>query len=290
VKEPATSEPCGGPLIVCRLPRWLCAWLKPALPRHHWLGAWLAAGLLSCTAAPPPPPNCSPLPPDSGVRCVRAGSTLAYLLVGPAPADLVLINAGSDPQGTALLGAVQAAGRQATDVQAILLTDGLRTHRAALAHFPTARVYVGSADLELAHDRQLPAALWPRLTHRWGQRPPAAAVDVVLPGTLLHLGSLQVHAVNLSGFTAGSMGYVYQGIGFVGHSLHLAPGRCQLWPKPWSARPADTCRALGRLQKLAPQWVADSTYGAISTAMTVGRGTCTIFAGCKIGAPVPYWP
>jgi glyoxylase-like metal-dependent hydrolase (beta-lactamase superfamily II) len=133
-----------------------------------------------------------------GVETVKDGFVSAFLL-DAEPGKVALVDAGKDPSGKAILGALARRGLAPESVSAIFLTHGHGDHTAGCKLFPGAQVYAMAEDVALVGD--------------------AAKVDHPLKdGDVVTLGDLRVEAFSVPGHTPGSAAYLARGVLFFGDS------------------------------------------------------------------------
>lgn len=223
----------------------------------------------SCTGTPSINPTETqaidniPLPPN--VAAVHAGSTYSYLVWSGQKA--VLIDAGSDERGTALLASLAARGLSAGNVEAVLLTHGHADVRAAASIFPNATVYVGKEDFGLLRGDRLPRALFARLQARFSAPPPCPArVRIALPGEAIRIGSLRFDAIPTPGHTKGSLVFRYRDALFAGDSVRVDEKGLSLAPWYLTDSVRESSRSLARLRLLPYATLADAQGGRASEA------------------------
>ena len=101
----------------------------------------LLFGFLFATREPPDGPRV-----DAGAGVVGVETGGAYAWIVRTQHGAVLVDAGMDASGAAILAELQAQGLSAGDVRAVLITHGHPDHVAAATRFPAAIVFVGAAD------------------------------------------------------------------------------------------------------------------------------------------------
>jgi len=204
---------------------------------------------------------------------VRAGDTLAYVL--RRGDRVVLVDAGSEADAGALLAELTRMGKDATNVEVILLTCGRRAHFAGAAAFPRATVFVGQADHLLVRGEALPGGALPKLLARLSPRPPAPRrVRVVLAGTVLPVAGRRFEVIATPGHTRGSLMFLHANILFTGDSLLLDGDGLAIAPWYLSASTKDNRRSLTRLAPLPVLAIADGHNGYAADA---GRRLARLF-------------
>jgi glyoxylase-like metal-dependent hydrolase (beta-lactamase superfamily II) len=169
--------------------------------------------------------------PAPEVRIVKDGF-VSFGVVEAGPGKVLLIDAGKDPTGKAILDelARRQLGNEA--VSAIFLTHGHPDHSAGVHLFPNAAVYVLAADVALAEGRE-------------GSHGPISGLMSPKPnGThitrALHddetvvVGSASVRVFAVPGHTPGSAAYLVDGVLFLGDSAGLKSNGT-LAGAPWAA-------------------------------------------------------
>ncbi len=229
------------------------------------LAAAATWGLWSTNQAPTPHGD---LAPRGNVVPVVSGSVVTYL-IAPTEGPVVLVNSGDDPTAAAILAELKSMGRSPRDVAAVLLTHGSYDHCAGLEHFPAARVYASSDDLDLIdHVRRIRSSV-PRIRMRLFGRPERPRrTRTVLPGEVLRIGPTELECIGLPGVTEGSVAYRWESMIFVGDSFWPGPAL----PSPFWLEDEDALRAtLPRLDRYDASWLATSRQGFIEKPEKVLR-------------------
>jgi hydroxyacylglutathione hydrolase len=155
----------------------------------------------------------------AGIDRVQAGFASAYVLDG-GNGQFVLVDAGSDNKGAALLQDLQMRHAGPDNVVAVLLTHSHQDHIAALPLFPKATIYATKREVPLAagqEDYNGP------LFKVMGERN-ATPVNVTHPvddGESFMVGNLQVTAYLVPGHTEGSAAYLANGVLYVGDAVQI---------------------------------------------------------------------
>ena len=108
----------------------------------------LAVAALFATRETPDGPRVEAEP---GVVGVEAGGAYAWIVRTPHGA--VLVDAGLDAKGAAILAELKSQGVEPEQVRAVLITHGHPDHYAAAGLFPKAKVLVGPGDLAMIRGR-----------------------------------------------------------------------------------------------------------------------------------------
>lgn len=221
-----------------------------------------AGGYMAAVLPRPQGPRVEVAP---GVVGVYDGFAYSYLVRrGDA---VVLVDAGNDPKARAILAELGREGLDGHAVQAILLTHGHYDHWRGAEAFPGAPVYVAAADHPLVRRLVLPVAKLTQLSTRLVRpKPYAGTVHEVLPGQNLSLAGSDFVVVPLPGHTAGSVGYLWQDVLFVGDAVFGT--RAGVRPPPWfiSDDASESRRSLGRLATLPFTVLADGHVGVTHDA------------------------
>lgn len=186
------------------------------------------------------------------VTSVKAGVSAAHL-VDTGDGGAVLIDAGDDPRAEAILAALQASGRAASDIVAVLLTHGHPDHTAGLAALPDAPVYVLGPDADLVRGERTADNLLGRF--REARRTGVEVARELSDGEVLAFGPLRVEVFGLPGHTRGSAAFFARGVLFVGDSAAATMDGAVVAAAPVvSADRAQNRRSLRRLcRRLAPR-------------------------------------
>jgi glyoxylase-like metal-dependent hydrolase (beta-lactamase superfamily II) len=175
----------------------------------------LGFAVLFATREPPDGPRVQAGP---GIVGVEAGGAYAWIVRTPHGA--VLIDAGLDASGAAILGELAAEHVAPSEVQAVLLTHGHPDHYAAAPRFERATVIVGADDVAMVRGDTSHYAPFGLIMGALLPLPPA-------PGTLtgIHGGEPLVFdgatftTVAMPGHTPGSLAYLHARTLFTGDSL-----------------------------------------------------------------------
>jgi glyoxylase-like metal-dependent hydrolase (beta-lactamase superfamily II) len=133
-----------------------------------------------------------------GVEIVK-DSFVSVAVLDAGPNQVVLVDAGNDKDGKALLAALADRQLSPAAVTAIFLTHGHPDHTAGCHLFPAAKVYAMEADVKLVGSA-------------------AAAVLPLKDGDVIDVGGTRVEAFATPGHTPGSAVYLARGVLFFGDS------------------------------------------------------------------------
>ena len=184
--------------------------------------------------------------PASDVRIVKDG-IVCLGVVDVGDGKVLLVDAGKDGAGTAILAELARRHLSSDAVSAIFLTHGHPDHTAGVHLFPHAEVYALSADIPLAESRE--GSHGP-LTRFFPPKANGTHVSHALhDDETIAVGSKSVHVFAVPGHTAGSAAYLVSGVLFLGDSAGLKSDGT-LTGAPW-AFSDDTAQNRASLQALA---------------------------------------
>lgn len=162
-----------------------------------------------------------------GVGRLAFDGYAGFSVLDAGDGKVVLIDAGNDPSGAAVLAAL--APHTARDVEAVFLTHGHPDHIAALPKLPLTKIYAMAAEV-------------PFITGQQGYHGPLpslfGAVDRgfhltegLTDGSVTQVGTLSIEAFAVPGHTAGSA-YLVNGALFLGDNATILKDG-SLRPAPW---------------------------------------------------------
>jgi hydroxyacylglutathione hydrolase len=189
--------------------------------------------------------------PLAGVRTVKLGFVSAFVL-DAGGGRAVLVDAGADRAGVALLAALRAAGYGPDAVLAVLLTHGHGDHIAAAPLFRSAEIVALEQEralVEGAVTARSPMARFSRAKPT-GVRVTRLARD----GEVLRYGSLEVRVFAIRGHTEGSAAYLARDVLFVGDAAsattdHRARGPIWMFSEDTDVGAASLRTLAGRLRR-----------------------------------------
>jgi glyoxylase-like metal-dependent hydrolase (beta-lactamase superfamily II) len=206
----------------------------------------LAFGALFAIREPPDGPRVEAAP---GVVGIEAGGAYAWIVRTPRGA--VLVDAGLDAAGTAILAELKAAGVEPRQVHAVLITHGHPDHYAAARLFPTATVVIGSGDLAMMRGDRTHYSAFGKVMGAVMPLPPAPmTITALRGGERLEYDGASFAVIATPGHSPGSLMYLYQDVLFTGDSLMRRKGGVTIVPSFFSedaARNRDSLRALAAL-------------------------------------------
>lgn len=154
-----------------------------------------------------------------GIDRVQAGFSTAYVL-DAGKGQFIVIDAGADNKGAALIQDLQMRHSSTENVIAILVTHAHGDHIAALGIFPKATIYALKREVAIAAGQEPYNGPLLRIVGNKNTSP----FTVTRPlddGETFMVGNLQVTAYAVPGHTEGSAAYLVQGVLFVGDELQI---------------------------------------------------------------------
>lgn len=222
----------------------------------------LGMGALVAMREPPDGPRVAVEP---GVVGVEAGGAYAWIVRTPHGA--VLVDAGLDAQGVAILAELRASGVSPDQVQAVLITHGHPDHYAAAPQFPRARVWVGSDDLAMIRGDKTHYAPFGRIMSALLEMPPGPpSVSELHGGEELEIDGARFKVIATPGHSPGSVMYLYEDVLFTGDSLMRKKDGVDVVPSLFSEDSRQNRRARRALEPLVFDKIADGHAGVTSGA------------------------
>jgi len=198
-------------------------------------------------------------PPVDGARVGPAVTVVdgyvAAFVIEAGDGDVVLVDAGKDPEARRIRDALAGLGHEPSDVSAILLTHGHEDHRGGVAEFPEARIHAHVDELPLLAGEvrsEGPVPWWS------GHAEPLEVTDPVRDGDDIRIGDLSIRAFHLPGHTAGSVAWLVEDTLFLGDSAtSVETGGME--PSPWvfTGDPEDNRASLAELPERLDRAGAD---------------------------------
>jgi hydroxyacylglutathione hydrolase len=189
----------------------------------------------------------------------------------------VLIDAGADNKGAALLQDLQARHGTPDNVVAILLTHSHPDHIAALPLFPKATIYALKREVPLAAGQEP----YNGLVVRGNNATPFNVTHPLDDGETFMVGNLQVTAYAVPGHTEGSAAYLTNGVLFVGDAVQIKSNQQFIGPSViFSTNRAEGEASLRHLGQVLQPHAADVKFIATGHTGTVaGLASLLAFGG-----------
>jgi glyoxylase-like metal-dependent hydrolase (beta-lactamase superfamily II) len=222
----------------------------------------LAIGALFATREPPDGPRVEAAP---GVVGIEAGGAYAWIVRTAHGA--VLVDAGLDAAGAAIVAELKAEGVEPRQVQAVLITHGHPDHYAAARLFETATVAVGSGDVAMMRGDKTHYATFGKVIGAVMPLPPAPLVLTALRGgEELEFDGALFRVIATPGHSPGSVMYLYKEVLFTGDSLMRKNDGVAIVPSIFSEDARRNRDSLRALEPLTFDRIADGHAGVASGA------------------------
>jgi len=216
-----------------------------------------------------------------GTRIVQDG-IVSVAVVPVGAGKVMLVDAGNDGEGAAILNELKRRGLGPDAVVAIALTHGHNDHIAAVRKFPGAQVMALDREVALVEGRERAKGPLLRLMP---VRPTGITVArPVHDEEVVTVGDVRVQVFAVPGHTAGSAAYLINGVLFVGDSADQnSDGSLRGAPWIFSDSQADNRASLARLNERlkANGFAVDAVVPAHSAAMTDGLARLDAYAASK---------
>jgi len=167
--------------------------------------------------------------PVPDVRIIKDGY-VDFGVVDVGEGHVVLIDAGYDPKGAALLAELARRKVGPDAVTAIFFTHGHPDHIAGASLCPNATLYALDADVALVEGRE--GSHGP-LTSLMGANPTGLHVHGLKDGAVTTVGTKSIRAIATPGHTGGSAAYLVSTVLFLGDSAGMQTDG-KLAPAPWA--------------------------------------------------------
>ena len=211
---------------------------------------------------PPDGPRVEAAP---GVVGIEAGGAYAWIVRTPHGA--VLIDAGLDATGAALIAELKAQRVEPAEVRAILLTHGHPDHYAAAARFEKAAVVIGSDDQAMLRgDRSHYSPFGRVMGALLPLPPPPGPVTAVRGGEQLRFDDAVFTVIATPGHSPGSVMYLYRAVLFTGDSLMRKKDGVAIVPSLFSEDRDRNHASLSALEPLAFTTIGDGHAGVVRDA------------------------
>jgi len=204
--------------------------------------------------------------PAPDVRIVKDGF-VDFGVVDVGEGHVVLIDAGNDPKGAALLTELARRKVGPDAVTAIFFTHGHRDHTAGANLCPNAALYALDADVALVEGRE--GSHGP-VTGILGAKPTGLHVRGLKDGAVTTVGAKSIRAIATPGHTAGSAAYLVSGVLFLGDSAGMKTDG-KLAPAPW-ALTDDGAKDRGSLVALGKMLESEKTAVVVIVPGHTGTG------------------
>jgi len=222
----------------------------------------IAIVALFATREPPDGPRVEAEP---GVVGIEAGGAYAWIVHTPHGA--VLVDAGLDSSGTAILRELRSEDVSADAVQAVLITHGHPDHYSAAGRFRKAVVLLGAGDLAMVRGDPSHYSTFGKMMAKVMPRPPVPVVTTTLRGgEQLEFDGARFDVIATPGHSPGSVMYLYKDVLFSGDSLMRKKDRVAIAPSLFSEDAAQNRASLQKLGLLAFEKLADGHTGVTSDA------------------------
>jgi len=199
------------------------------------------------------------------VAGVEAGGAYAWIVRTPHGA--VLVDAGLDATGAAILAELNSQRVNPDQVQAVLITHGHPDHYAAARLFEKAQVLVGAGDLAMIRGDKTHYATFGKIMSAVLPLPPGPAVMKELRGgERLEFDGAEFTVIATPGHSPGSVMYHYQDVLFTGDSLMRKGEGVTIVPSLFSEDSQQNRASLRKLEPLAFDKIADGHAGVASGA------------------------
>ena len=222
----------------------------------------VAIAALVAIREPPDGPRVEAAP---GVIGVEAGGAYAWIVRTSHGA--VLVDAGMDAGGTAILAELKAQAVPPDQVRAVLLTHGHPDHYAAATLFPKAMVVAGAGDLTMIRGDKSHYPAFGRIVAAVVPLPPAPSVVApVHGGEQLRFDEAAFTVIATPGHSPGSVTYLFKDVLFTGDSLMRKKDGVAIAPSFFSEDSAANRASLRALEPLSFKTIADGHTGVTAGA------------------------
>jgi hydroxyacylglutathione hydrolase len=202
-----------------------------------------------------------------GVVGVEAGG--AYAWVVRTAHGAVLVDAGLDAKGTAILAELKSEGVAPDEVRAVLLTHGHPDHYAAAGLFRRARILLSAGDLTMLRGDRTHYATFGKVMAAVMPLPPGpVAITALHGGEQLEFDGARFMVITTPGHSPGSVVYLYKDVLFTGDSLMRKKDGVAIAPSLFSEDSVQNRASLRALEALSFEKIADGHAGVTVNAKT----------------------
>jgi hydroxyacylglutathione hydrolase len=217
----------------------------------------LAIVALFATRETPDGPRVDAAP---GVVGIEAGG--AYTWIVRTAHGAVLVDAGLDVAGAAILAELKAQRLDTARVQAVLITHGHPDHYAGAGLFPRATIVAGSEDLAMMRGDTSHYSRFGRIIGSVMPLPAAPrTITGVRGGERLEFDGASFTVIATPGHSPGSVMYLYTDVLFTGDSLMRKKDGVAIVPSLFSEDAARNRASLRALDRVAFETIADGHAG-----------------------------
>ncbi len=210
---------------------------------------------------------------DGKVEIVLDGY-VSMVVLDTSDGGVVVVDAGNDPEGKALLDELSERGLGKDDVRAFVITHGHPDHTAALPLFPSTPVYALAAEVDLVEGKRAAGGPLPRLFPPTDHGVKAKAVR---DGAILEFPGLEIEVFAIPGHTKGSAAYIAHDVLIMGDSAAAASAN-EIAPAPWifttdSAQNRQSLKDLGKKLVGRRLEITDTVYSHSGPHQGIGALT-----------------
>ena len=196
---------------------------------------------------------------------IRAGNSYAWIIKTANGA--MLIDAGMDSQGKAIIAELQNMNQTPDDVHTILLTHGHGDHWKGCLAFPKAKIMVEKQDIALIRGDRKPKGMMPAFFDKVipKKKPPAVLHELPDTGTLTIDGETFT-VISLPGHTSGSVAFLWNDVLFSGDAFMGTRAGADAAPAMFSDDYELNRESLKKLLPIQFKRAADGHTGVIEDA------------------------
>jgi glyoxylase-like metal-dependent hydrolase (beta-lactamase superfamily II) len=184
------------------------------------------------------PPDGPRVEVDRGIVGVEAGGSYAWIVRTPHGA--VLVDAGLDASGAAILAELKSADVQPQQVLAVLITHGHPDHYAAATLFPKAEVCGGADDIPMMHGDGRHYSTFGKVMSAVMPLPRPGCGHAVARWRAARVRRRSFAVIATPGHSPGSVMYLHKGVLFTGDSLMRKGDGVAIAPSLFSEIPPRT--------------------------------------------------